>query len=55
MWEDHPTIARVCGCIAELNLQSGIVLMAAGLHLLQRYLVLESVRVDLVQEVVQKS
>ncbi len=49
MWADHLTIARCCGCIAELDLQSGIVVMAAGLHLLQRDLILESVRVDLVQ------
>ena len=55
MWEDHLTIARCCGCIAELDLQSGIVLMAAGLHLLQRDLILESVRVDLEQNEIARA
>ena len=55
MWADHLTIARCCACMAELDLSAAISTMAAGLHLLQRDLILESVRVELVQEVVQSA
>ena len=49
------SIARCCACIAEHDLAEGVALMGAGLHLLQRDLILESVRVGLVQEVVKSS
>ena len=49
MWADHLTIARCCACMAEHDLTEAAALMGAGLHLLQRDLILESVRVDLVQ------
>ena len=55
MWADHLTIARCCACMAELDLSAAISTMGAGLHLLQRDLILESVRVELVQEVVQSA
>ena len=55
MWADHLTIARCCACMAELDLSAAITTMGAGLHLLQRDLILESVRVELVQEVVQSA
>ena len=55
MWADHLTIARCCACIAEHDLSSAISTMGAGLHLLQRDLILESVRVELVQEAVQSA
>ena len=41
--------------MAELDLSAAISMMGAGLHLLQRDLILESVRVELVQEVVQSA
>ena len=49
MWADHLTIARCCACMAEHDLTEAAALMGAGLHLLQRDLILESVRVELVQ------
>ena len=49
MWADHLTIARCCACMAEHGLTEAAALMGAGLHFLQRDLILESVRVDLVQ------
>ena len=49
------SIARCCACIAEYDLAEAAALMGAGLHLLQRDLILESVRVELVQEVVQSA
>ena len=55
MWADHLTIARCCACMAEHDLSAAISTMGAGLHLLQRDLILESVRVELVQEVVQSA
>ena len=55
MWADHLTIARCCACMAELDLSAAISTMGAGLHLLQRDLVLESVREELVQEIVQSA
>ena len=55
MWADHLTIARCCACMAELDLSAAITTMGAGLHLLQRDLILESVREELVQEVVQSA
>ena len=55
MWADHLSIARCCACIAEHDLAEGVALMGAGLHLLQRDLILESVRVALVQEIVQNA
>tara|TARA_B100001093_G_scaffold420713_1_gene412711 strand:- start:89 stop:256 length:168 start_codon:yes stop_codon:yes gene_type:complete len=55
MWADHLTIARCCACMAEHDLTEAAALMGAGLHLLQRDLILESVRVDLVQEVAQSA
>ena len=55
MWADHLTIARCCACMAELDLCAAITTMGASLHLLQRDLILESVRVELVQEVVQSA
>ena len=55
MWADHLSIARCCACIAEYDLAEAAALMGAGLHLLQRDLILESVRVELVQEVVQSA
>ena len=41
--------------MAELDLSAVIATMGAGLHLLQRDLILESVREVLVQEVVQSA
>ena len=55
MWADHLTIARCCACMAEHVLSAAISTMGAGLHLLQRDLILESVRVELVQEAVQSA
>ena len=55
MWADHLTIARCCACIAEQDLSEAAALMGGGLHLLKRDLLLESVRVELVQEVVQSA
>ena len=55
MWADHLTIARCCACMAEQNLSAAISTMGAGLHLLQRDLILESVLVELVQEIVQSA
>ena len=49
MWADHLTIARSCACIAEHDLAEAAARMGAALLLLQRDLVLESVRVDLEQ------
>ena len=49
MWADHLTIARCCACMAEHDLTEAAALMGAGLHLLQRDLILESVRVELEQ------
>ena len=49
MWADQLSIARCCACMAELDLTEATVVMGAGLHLLQPDLLLEAVRVDLVQ------
>ena len=49
MWADLLTIARCCACIAEHDLGEGTALMDAGQLLLQRDLILESVREELVQ------
>ncbi|QNI49087.1 hypothetical protein SynA1560_02444 [Synechococcus sp. A15-60] len=50
MWADHLSIARCCACMAELDLSTAISTMGAGLHLLQRDLILESVRTELEQK-----
>ena len=42
MWAGHLTIARGCACMAEQDLPAAITTMGAGLHLLQRDLILES-------------
>ena len=55
MWADHLTIARCCACMAEHDLTAAITTIGAGLHLLQRDLILESERVELVQVVVQSA
>ena len=55
MWADHLTIARCCACMAELDLSAAISTMAAGLHLLQRDLILESVRVELEQKEIARA
>ena len=55
MWADHLTIASSCACIAEHDLAEAAARMGAALLLLQRDLVLECLRVDLVQEVVQSA
>ena len=49
MWVDHLSIARCCACISEHDLAEAVALMGGGLHLLQRDLILESVRVELEQ------
>ena len=49
IWADHLTIACCCACMAELDLSAATTTMGAELHLLQRDLILESVRVDLEQ------
>ena len=49
MWADQLSIASCCACMAELELTEATVVMGAGLHLLQPDLLLEAVRVDLVQ------
>ena len=55
MWADHLTIARCCACMAELDLSAAISTMGAGLHLLQRDLTLESVRVELEQREIARA
>ena len=50
MWADHLTIARCCACIAEIDLSTAITTVGAGLDLLQRDLILESVQVELEQK-----
>ena len=55
MWADHLTIARCCAYMAEHYLAEAAAFMGAGLHLLQRDLILESVRLELVQEAVQSA
>ena len=55
MLADHLRIARACGCITELNQTEAAVLMGAGLHLLQRDLILESVRVDLARNEIARA
>ena len=55
MWVDHLTIARCCACIAEHDLAEAAALMGGGMHLLQRDFLLESVRAELLQEVVQSA
>ena len=55
MWADHLTIARCCACMAELDLSAAISTMGAGLHLLQRDLILESVRAELVQKEIARA
>ena len=55
MWADHLTIARCCACIAEHDLTEAAALMGGGMHLLQRDFLLESVRAELLQEVVQSA
>ena len=55
MWADHLTIARCCACMAELDLSAAITTMGAGLHLLQRDLIPESVRVELEQKVIARA
>ena len=49
MWADQLSIARCCACISENGLAEAVALMGGGLHLLQQDLILESVRVELVQ------
>ena len=49
MWADHLSIARCYAYMAELDLTEATVVMGAGLHLLQRDLLLEAVRMELVQ------
>ena len=49
MWADQLSIARCCAYMAELELAEATVVMGAGLHLLQRDLLLEAVRVELEQ------
>ena len=49
MWADQLSIARCCTYMAELELTEATVVMGAGLNLLQPDLLLEAVRVDLVQ------
>ena len=49
MWADQLSIAPCCACMAELELTEATVVMAAELNLLQPDLLLEAVRVDLVQ------
>ena len=49
MRADHLTIARCCACMAEHDLTEAAALMGAWVHLLQRDLILESVRVELEQ------
>ena len=49
MWADHLSIGRCCACISEHDLAEAVALMGGGLHLLQRDLILESVRVELEQ------
>ena len=55
MWADHLTIDRACRCIGELDLQRGVVLLAAGLHLIKRVLICESGRVDLEQNQLKRA
>ena len=55
MWADHLTIARCCACIAEQDLSEAAALMGGGLHLLQRDLLLESVRVELEQKEIARA
>ena len=55
MWADHLSIARCCACIAEHDLSEAAALMGAGLNLLQRDLILESVRVELEQEEIARA
>ena len=46
-----PSSSRISGaCMAELDLSTAISTMGAGLHLLQRDLILESLRVELEQK-----
>ena len=47
MWVDHLSVARCCAFIAEHNLAEAAALMGAGLHLLHRDLILESIWVEL--------
>ena len=55
MWADLLTIARCCACIAEHDLGEGTALMDAGQLLLQRDLILESVREELEQKVIARA
>ena len=55
MWADHLTIARCCACMAEHDLSAAISTMGASLHLLQRDLILESVRVELEQKEIARA
>ena len=50
MWADHLMIARCCACIAEHDLAKAAARMGAALQLLQRDLLLESVRMELEQK-----
>ena len=47
MWLDHLSVARCCAFIAEQNLAEAAALMGAGLNLLYRDLILESIWVEL--------
>ena len=47
MWVDHLSVARCCAFIAEHNLAEAAALMGAGLHLLHRDLILETIWVEL--------
>ena len=51
MWVDHLSVARCCAFIAEHNLAEAVALMGAGLHLLHRDLILESVWVELEKKI----
>ena len=51
MWVDHLSVARCCAFIAEHNLAEAAALMGAGLHLLHRDLILESIWVELEKKI----
>ena len=51
MWVDHLSVARCCAFIAEHNLAEAAALMGAGLHLLHRDLILESIWVGLEKKI----
>ena len=49
MWAGHLTIACCCACMAEHDLTVAITTMGWALHLLERNLILKTVRQGLVQ------